>query len=741
MSIKHFMRAPLPAAILLALSVPAVAASVAETDSATDIKAVTLGTVTVSASADASAQGLQPAYAGGQVARGARIGILGSQDTMDTPFNITSYTYDLIQDQQARSVSDVMQNDPGVRVARGFGNFQELYVVRGFPLYSDDIAYNGLYGMLPRQYVAAELLERVEIFRGANTFLNGAAPGGSGVGGAINLAPKRAPNEALTQITAGIESGGQTYVATDLARRFGPDKAFGVRFNAVSRNGDTAVHDEKRNLSAFALGLDYHADSLRVSADIGYQDHTLNAPRPSVTPAAGGVPIAPSSNANFAQPWTSSEESDTFGTLRAEYDINSNVTAWAAVGMRSGTERNVLGSVALSNNATGAGSGNRFDNVRDDSVTTAETGIRGKFNTGSVGHTVTLSAAVYRQDIANAYAFYATPFSTNIYSPTAQPLTTGAYYPGGGLLAHPQRTEQVQTSSVALADTVSLWHDRLLVTAGVRQQGIKDTSFDYTTGVQNGTPYDKSKLSPVAGLVFKLNKQFSIYGNYIESLVKGDVASGTYVSGGATLPITNAGQVFAPYQSKQREVGVKYDGGKFGGSLAAFSTTKPSAYIVGSSYQVAGEQRNQGVELTAFGAPTKQTRLLGGVTLLDAEQVRTNTPANDGKDAIGVPKAQANVGGEWDVPHLSGLTLTGRVLYTASQYVDAANTAQVKPWSRLDLGARYVTEIGKQMVTWRARIDNVTDKNYWASVGGYPGSNYLVLGAPRTLAVSATVDF
>jgi iron complex outermembrane receptor protein len=44
-------------------------------------------------------------------------------------------------------------------------------------------------------------------------------------------------------------------------------------------------------------------------------------------------------------------------------------------------------------------------------------------------------------------------------------------------------------------------------------------------------------------------------------------------------------------------------------------------------------------------------------------------------------------------------------------------------------------------VTFRARVDNVTDKSYWASAGGYPGSGYLILGAPRTVSVSATFDF
>jgi iron complex outermembrane receptor protein len=193
-----------------------------------------IATVVVSASADASAQGLSAAYAGGQVARGGRLGLLGNVDIMDTPFNATNYTQALIQDQQARSVGDVVQNDPSVRVARGFGNFQELYVIRGFAVNSDDLAYNGLYGLLPRQFVASELLERVEILRGANSFVNGAAPGGGGIGGAVNLVPKRA-RTALNQVTLGVESGGQAYGAFDVARRFGEGDRAGIRVNAVHR--------------------------------------------------------------------------------------------------------------------------------------------------------------------------------------------------------------------------------------------------------------------------------------------------------------------------------------------------------------------------------------------------------------------------------------------------------------------------------------------------------------------------
>ncbi|HVL08012.1 MAG TPA: TonB-dependent receptor plug domain-containing protein, partial [Burkholderiaceae bacterium] len=213
-----------------------------------------LETVTVEASADASAGGLAKPFAGGQVARGSRVGVLGTQDIMDTPFNIKSYTRELIADQQAQSVADVLLNDPSVRQARGFGNFQEVYVVRGFPLYSDDIAYNGLYGMLPRQYVASEFFERVEVLLGANAFLNGAAPGGSGLGGSVNLLPKRASAEPLSQVSAGVQTGGQVFGAVDLSRRFGPNDSTGVRLNAVRRNGDTAIDSESRELTMFSLG-------------------------------------------------------------------------------------------------------------------------------------------------------------------------------------------------------------------------------------------------------------------------------------------------------------------------------------------------------------------------------------------------------------------------------------------------------------------------------------------------------
>jgi iron complex outermembrane receptor protein len=287
-------------------------------------------------------------------------------------------------------------------------------------------------------------------------------------------------------------------------------------------------------------------------------------------------------------------------------------------------------------------------------------------------------------------------------------------------------------SSYALADTLALFDDSLLVTAGLRHQRIKAYSYDYNTNIENSA-YDASANTPIAGIVYKPMKNVSVYANYIEALQQGTTASG--------VNVINQGQIFAPYKSRQKEVGVKYDSGRYGLTAALFTTAQPMGYVKDGYFGLNGEQRNQGLELSVFGTPARGLRVLGGLTLLDAEQRRTAGGVNEGKDAIGVPDTQLNLGVDWDVPQVHGLSLNARALYTASQYADAANTQELPSWSRFDLGASYLTRIMDRDVTLRARIDNAFDRNYWASAGGYPGYGYMVLGAPRTFTLSATVDF
>ncbi|HEY0333230.1 MAG TPA: TonB-dependent siderophore receptor [Stenotrophomonas sp.] len=723
-----------PLLVALACALPLVASAQSQQPATGSQTETALGTTTLQAvqvTADGSQVALPPEYAGGQVATGGRVGLFGNLDVLDTPFNSLNFTAQLMRDQQARSVADVVQNDPAVRVARGFGNFQELYVVRGFPVYSDDMSYNGLYGLLPRQYVAAEFLERVEVFRGANSFLNGAAPSGSGVGGAFNLVPKRAGEEDLNRFTLGWENDGQGYAAADVSRRFGSDRDWGLRANAVRRDGDTAIDNESRELSVLSLGVDYRGERARFSADLGWQDHRIDAPRPSVTPS-GAIPRAPSADANFAQDWTYTEERDLFGVIRGEYDITDNTMAWAAFGMRDGEERNVLANPTA--DADGQLSTYRFDNYREDTVTTGEVGLRSKFRTGSVNHRVSASASAFRLDSKNAYAFggFGTAVGT-LYAPVQVAAPTDLT--GGGDLDDPLTTSKVETSSYALADTLGFADDRVLLTLGARHQTLKQYGYDYDTGARLNR-YSDSAVTPVGAVVFKLDPQVSLYANYAEALVQGQVVPAS----SGSIPLENAGEILKPFRSKQYEVGVKYDSGAFGATAALFRINQPNTIVRDARLSADGEQRNQGLELSLYGQPWEGLRVLGGVTLLDPQLRRTQDGVNQGNDVLGVPDTQANLGLDWDVPGVQGLSLDARVVHTGSQYANNENSVELSSWTRADLGARYAFQAAGKDWSLRARVDNLFGRDYWASAGGASGANYLVLGAPRTFLVSLSVD-
>ncbi|MDR6641008.1 iron complex outermembrane receptor protein [Luteibacter sp. 1214] len=670
------------------------------------------------------------AYAGGQVAQGGRFGVLGNQDMMNVPFSMTSYTDTLIRNQQARSLGDVVSNDPSVRTGFGYGNFSQTFVIRGFQVASDDIGFDGLYGLLPRQLLAPELVNRVEVFKGASAFLNGISPGGTAVGGNINIAPKRAEAEPITRIGMDWGSDSQIGESVDIGRRFGAGKEFGIRVNAVHREGGDAIDGEKRRVTALGVAFDFQGENLRITTDLGYQKQDITGGRAVVY--NGGltyVPRAPSAKTNYAQPWSNSSLEDTFGVVRAEYDFTDWLTGYVAAGVHHGNEYGDYVSPTLLN-GSGSATETRFTVPYIADTATGEAGLNAKFD-GDVSQRVNVSFSALNFRKKAAYAGSLTPIQTNIYSPTYVPVPAFDY--DIGPIADPGITGRTILRSVAVSDTLGFMDDRLQVTLGARRQKLEVLGYDYGTEVKN-SEYSQFANSPIVGVNFRLADQWSIYANHIEALTQGGQAPDTYGS----LPVTNAGQVFAPYKSKQNEVGVKWDAGEFGSTLSLFQIKQPNAYVDPSTitYVVNGEQRNRGVEWSFFGEPVKGLRLLGGANYIQPEQTDTQDGVNEGKDSIGTPRFQANLGAEWDIPNTPDISLSARAVRTGKQYLDAANSLRLPAWTTYDVGARTTAHLEGVPVTFRLTVRNVANKGYWASANG----GYLSQGTPRTFMVSASFD-
>lgn len=698
-------------------------------------------TITVVGTQDtfrAGGNDLIPTYLDGQVANGGRIGFLGQQDARNVPFNVISYTSKMIEDQQANSIADVVKNDASVQNVRGYGNPSQNYRIRGYNLDGDDISFGGLFGVLPRQIVSTSMVERVEVFKGANAFINGISPSGSGVGGMINLEPKRAGDTPLTRVSVDYGSSSQVGGALDVGRRYGDDDQFGVRVNVLHREGESAIHDQKERTTAVSTGLDYRGDRARTSLDVGYQKQTIHHMRTDV--AIGGatvIPEPPSSTLNYGQSWVYTDLETTFGMLRSEYDVSQDWTVYGSIGASHNEETGQYGSPTLTSANNGDATISRlYVPYASDSIAGLG-GIRGHFDTGFITHKVNLGYAANYRTAKSAWNM-SNPVNTNIYNPGVIDFPPTAY---SSTSQDPQLNSQVRASGFSLSDTLSMMDDKLIVMLGVRRQEVTIRNFD--SGVPNSAgSLDAMKVTPIYGIMVKPWEKVSLYANHIEALGPGKSAPFTYSNAsGVTTTVANAGQIPGIVHSKQNEIGVKFDNQRYGGTLALFEITRPTGTVdpETSIYGFYGEQRNRGIELNVFGEPVFGTRLLGSATWLDPKLTKTQSGANNGNDAVGVARYQLVFGGEYDIPAVEGLTATGTVVRSGSQYANEANTLKLKPWTRLDLGVRYTMPMKDTTLTWRANVENVTNERYWESVEDT--GTYIYQGDPRALKLSVSMDF
>lgn len=670
------------------------------------------------------ATALPPAYAGGQVAIGGQLGLLGNVDIMDAPVSVTSYTSDKIENQQAQTIAEVLRNDPSVRTLSSSGGMLDSYSIRGFAMNignSGEVAFNGAYGIAPNYRALAGFAERIEVLKGPAALLNGMSPN-SGVGGVINIVPKRAGDTDLNRVGVDYGLGEQAGVKADMSRRFGPDKAFGIRFNGDYTDGDTALDNQSRTASLGALAFDYRGEDLRASLDLIDQREDLNAPSREFLVASGiDMPSAPDGARNVVHKWEWSEAVDQSAMLRGEYDISDKLTAFGSFGGGKTEVDRLFGYPTIINSAGDTQDSVSYMRFQTDRWN-ADAGLRGQFDTGAVSHRMTLQASYYADVFKRGAVYDSTVLPSNIYAPVANPaLSVNA--PG----TKPKLSES-ELSGLALADTLSMFEDRLMLTLGARYQTVKSDNFNATSGAVTSS-YDETEVTPMLGVVVKPWENVSLYANYIEGLSKGDIAPSTAV---------NAGEAMKPYVAEQYEAGVKVDFGKLGTTVSLFQITKPFGQIEGGVYTSGGEQRNRGIEVSVFGEITPEIRLLGGVMLLDAELTETNSAATQGNTPVGVADFQANLTAEWDTPFLRGMTLSGSVVHTGSQFVNTANTQEIPSWTTVDLGVRYKTVLADTPVTLRATVQNLFDEGYWASVNSY---SMVALGAPRTALFSITADF
>lgn len=665
-----------------------------------------------------------PAYAGGQVARGGKVGLLGNRDFMDTPFSETTYTEKYMQNQQARTLTDVLAGDPTLRSGIPNGNvFDDRVMIRGITVFNPNFGFGGVYGIVPNQ---ADMtgIERVEVFRGPTAFLNGALP--SAVGGTINLVPKRATDTPITQVTALYNSDAQLGGTADVGRRFGPDNEIGLRAGATYYSGDTAVNNQAAERLALTLGFDFRSERTRIDGDIGYLRRDVQAFQGGIFLAPGvQLPPAPYARNSSYQPWERLQGNDVYGALRFEHDILDGLTGFIKAGARRSNYTSVFfnQNIVNYNGNTTTLSGGQFMSTSES--LSLEGGLRGIFHTGPIKHEAALVGDYLKTQNYSFNNSLTNTVNSNIYNPTfiAQPSFFGFR------TQPPPLTSDSVYTSLGIVDALSFNNDMFQIIGGARIQRLQTANYNPVSGLPtNGN--DKSVVSPSASFVFRPVKEVMLYGNYIQALQQGPIAPAGLI---------NAGQQFPPFVTNQFELGVKVDLGFVGATLSAFQITLPQSYtdLATRTFVTNGQQRNQGLEFIVFGEPTPGLRLLGGFTLLNAITTNTQGGLTNGNQAVGTTPFQFSTGLDWDTPWVKGLGVLGRVVYNGQVYLNPQNTQAAPPWTRIDAGLRYTFDrTDGKPVSLRANVINLFDANYWIAT-----TSFFVQNQPRTFMLSLTADF
>lgn len=672
----------------------------------------------------------------GTAAQGYRVetakttGPWGDKPILDTPYSIHATSAELMQNLVGGSSDQAIKFNPVVQpyFPSTFQGYTSS-VIRGFRQL--DVTLDGIplrYSWLSSD---TEDMERMEVFSGLSGFLYGAA----NVGGIINFVIKRPTAAPLANLTVGNYGGSQYFSHIDMGGPIDKEGKFAYRFNAVHQDGDNPIGVGLRR-TILSGAVDWNVtDSLKVSITAAHNEYQRTG--------TGGLAIVLSTPG----PIPSAKDFDNTRPITPNWGFNHLVADRVSGNIQWDIDDDTaLRMAAVYRRETRVEQSPSSLSVRPDGLyglsasftigpTTHAAGgyfyVDRKFDTFGIQHKLTFGTNF------SEYDNFSPPdsvSSVNALFPTlaaAQNAAPYAFAPIG--LGTSSITRDLLNTNILLGDDITL-NKYFSLLVGVNRSTIVRRGYDFTGAVTSN--YDKSAVSPSASLIFRPTSNVSLYSTYIESLEDAGVVPLTNIP-----PFTNAGAFLPLTISKQVEVGAKTNVGGVFLTLAAFQIDKANIYDVANSDGTLtrnqdGRQINKGIELTATGKVTDDLTIMGGGTYLNTEITKTNAATILGKEAIGVPTWRWSLWGEYRLPFLEKLYLTGGVSYVGSSYLDGPNTILIPSYTVGDVGLRYQTSVNGTPVIMRMNVQNVADNHYWQNA-----TAALVLAAPRIYTFSATAKF
>jgi catecholate siderophore receptor len=647
-----------------------------------------------------------------------------TQPLLDTPQTINVISKEVMEEQGATTLRDVLKNVPGLTIAAGEGGNPagDNLTLRGFSA-RNDIFIDGVRDLSPQSRDPFNL-EQVEVVKGPGSVYTGRGSSG----GSINLLNKTPGLKRSFGGTLDFGSDRTRRATADINVPMGDSLAF--RLNLLTHHSGVAGRDVVKFdrwgvAPSLTLGL-----GSPTRATISYYKLKQN------NLSDYGIPWVPVTNNALVEfrDRPAPVPRDTFYglrnrdfedlnsdlvTLKFEHDFNDGLSLRNQLRFSNSSRDSIATPPRFANNNSTAINRELRSWQTEDKVWDNQTDFIARFSTGGIEHALVTGVDIMRENNVRKTRTAANMLTT-LFNPNPDDVFTG-----------PITISPIVGDVTANSQAVYLFDTAKIGKKWDLNGGLRWDRFDADGITTLGAPVSRvdRMLSVRAGAVFKPIPEGSIYASYGTSL-------NPSLEG---LSYNTANVVIDPEKTYTLEAGSKW--GFFSGRVllsgAIFRVEKLNArtpgVLPGDPPQVLeGKQRVDGAELSVEGNITRAWQVLAGYTFLDSTTLDSNVPAEIGKELVNTPPHSFNV---WSTYSLrSGFHFGGGARFVDRRFGNTINTRKVDAFWTFDAMGSY--PISKH-VDLRLNLYNLTDKFYFDRIGG----GHVVPGPGRAVMLSTSFKF
>ncbi|CAH0535424.1 Metal-pseudopaline receptor CntO [Vibrio stylophorae] len=651
---------------------------------------------------------------------------------LETPNQVTVIDHAVIEEQRAMTLGDVLKNDSSIS-NDSYQRNRQAFTLRGFPLGSDSGFLRDGKQHWSHYRQPIEILESVEVLKGPAGLLYGK----SSPAGLVNMVTKKPTAETQVQVSQDVGQNNLSRTIVDVSGALNDDQS--LRGRAIvskhhEENWRKYADGQSANTDRFvgALMLEYDLnENVTVSAHYDKTDDRGNVDSGSPLDA-NGDPIWRDKILDAS--WSEIHNVvENYGLgLRASLPANWSLNTGYNFQDFNRRDTESFYKLNADSQATGIYQTMGYDRKDNWQFQTAFADFTNDFDALGVNHQVLIGANwlnyyYHRQDAKTAYT------DTQLGQPIAKP---NVHYSTGKIREYERDSYGIYAQN--LMTLTPAWQ----VLAGVR--------VDYEDEQTKGREYHQTHVLPKAAVIYHPAENGSIYLTYSESFQPQSPVD--------DVTDLNNGKALDPVKGELYEIGSKWElmdnrlllsGSVFqiteknSKIVEDYTCTTPGCTIDQKTTQ-AGKREHKGVEFAATGQITDAFSVFGSATYLDAEYVKTEDPALEGKRPTDVPEWSASIWTGYDF--MQGTMVNVGAIYVGERFADDANTIRKDAYIRFDLALSHHLRYDQDLdIYMQATVENLFDVDYLGGTGGHgsnaAGASGTEVGAPRQFLATLQLKY